>query len=243
MFAEKAHVALDRPDQAAECAHQRGLAGAVGAKHSDQFALGDFEIGIADDGCRAIAGGKSAHGQQRRLLRRKRTRAGAVGVLTGAEIGFTHCRIGGDLSGCAFGDLGAGIEHDDVVGHAHHQIHVVLDQDHGHAGGGKLAQQSADRRAVLRVQAGRRLVERKHARADRERAGDFDQPFVDMRQRGRRPFERTGVADKGEQAFGDLGARRHRVCRRRKTRRQACRACSAIRTLSRTDMVSNNWLV
>ena len=40
---------------------------------------------------------------------------------------------------------------------------------------------------------------------DRERAGDFDQPFVDMRERIRRPIERTFVTDKGEQAFSDLG--------------------------------------
>ena len=92
-----------------------------------------------------------------------------------------------------------------MVGDAHHQIHIVLDQDHGHAHGRELAQQRTDRRGILRVQPCRRLIEREHARPDRERAGDFDQPFVDMRERIRRPIERTFVADKGEQAFSDLG--------------------------------------
>ena len=156
-------------------------------------------------GCGAIAGRQRADCHQRLLRNRERLFAAALRLLAGAEVGFQHRRIGGHLSGRSFGDLGAGVEHDHMAGDAHHQIHVVLDQDHGHAHGRELAQQRTDRRGILRVQPCRRLIEREYARPDRERAGDFDQPFVDMRERIRRPIERTFVADKGEQAFSDLG--------------------------------------
>ena len=205
-FAEEAYLTFDWPQQAGQRTHQRGLASAVGAKDSNQLALGNFEIGPPHHGCGAVAGGQRADCHQR-LLRSYRDGlfAAALRLLAGAQVGFQHGRIGGHLSGRSLCDHGAGVEHDHMVGDAHHQIHIVLDQDHGHAHGRELAQQRTDRRGVFRVQPCRRLIEREHARPDRERAGDFDQPFVDMRERIRGPLQRTPIADEGEQAFSDLG--------------------------------------
>ena len=52
----------------------------------------------------------------------------AVPPRRNAEIGGDDARIVARLGGRAVGDLLAIIEHDDVVGDAHHHAHVVLDQ-------------------------------------------------------------------------------------------------------------------
>ena len=67
-----------------------------------------------------------------------------------------------------------------MVGDAHHQRHVVLDQDHGEAGIGELAQNGAERGLVGAHQAGGRLVEQQHGGGCCQRAGDLDQATIDM---------------------------------------------------------------
>ena len=51
------------------------------------------------------------------------------------QIDFAHARIGGYLLGRALDQNGAGDEHGDAAGEPEHQIHVVLDQEHGNGGG------------------------------------------------------------------------------------------------------------
>jgi hypothetical protein len=75
-----------------------------------------------------------------------------------------------------------------------------------------------------------------HAWPDRERASDFDQPFVHMRERIRGPFERAFVADKGKQTFGDFGIVAALAAGEKMRRKPAT-------TLSITDIDSKSWLV
>ena len=129
-------IGRSRPDNARISV---GLAGAVGAKDRNKFAFGNFEIGSPHHGCGAVASRQGVDCHQRRLRNRGGTFAAALSLLAGAQVSFQYGWIGGHLSRRSFGDLGAGIEHDHMVGDAHHQIHVVLDQDDRHAGGGELA--------------------------------------------------------------------------------------------------------
>ena len=61
-------------------AHQRRLAGAVGAEHGDQLALLDLEIDVADHVERAVAGTEPLGGEQRCRSGRQRLLAVARGV-------------------------------------------------------------------------------------------------------------------------------------------------------------------
>ena len=68
----------------------------------------------------AVAGGQSVDAQEL-------SHAGL------AEIDLAHARIGGDLGGRAFDQHRAVHQHGDALGEAEHHVHVVLDQQHGHA--------------------------------------------------------------------------------------------------------------
>ena len=154
----------------------------------------------------AIARRERAHGQQEFFLRRQRALSPAVGLLADAKISLAHGRRCRDFERRAFCDLGAGVEHDDVARNAHDQLHVVLDQDNCDPDGGELAQQYVDRRRVLGVKPGSRLIEREHGGANGQRAGDLDETLVDVGKRAGRPVDRSDITDEGEQAFGDRAA-------------------------------------
>ncbi len=84
-----------------------------------------------------------------------------------------------DLARRAVGDLGAVVEHDDMVGDLHHHRHVVLDQQDG--GAVLLAdreQQRVELEALARVEAGGRLVEAEQHRIGAHRARDFEPALV-----------------------------------------------------------------
>ena len=169
--------------------------------------------------------------------------APALGLLACAQIGLAappdRRR---DLVRRPLGDLGAGVEHDDVVRHAHHQLHVVLDQDHRDAERGKLAQQLAE--AAVSARRARRPARRAPARgAQRKRARDLDQPLVDVRQRARGRVERTAIADEGEQAFGERGARRVVLRARRTRRRRAGRGAARSARCRSPSGCSNSCVV
>src|SRR5919202_683901 len=48
-----------------------------------------------------------------------------------SEIGLDHTRVVLDLLRRSLGDLFAVVEHGDAVRDAHHDLHVMLDQEHG----------------------------------------------------------------------------------------------------------------
>src|SRR6218665_2222804 len=99
-----------------------------------------------------------------------------------AEVGFDDLRVGLYVGGPAFGNLLAKVQHQDLVANAHHHVHVVLDQDHGDAVVANLADDGHQFLDVRRRQSRRRLVEQQQLRRQRQRAGNFQQPLLAIRQ-------------------------------------------------------------
>ena len=90
-----------------------------------------------------------------------------------AEIGLNDSLVGLDCRGRAFRDLDPIIEYDDVIGDRHHQIHVVLDHEDRDPESADLYDELAEFRRLLRIEAGRRLVEEQKLRLCCERASEF----------------------------------------------------------------------
>src|ERR671912_278787 len=57
----------------------------------------------------------------------------AVGVVVGTEVGVDHGGVLHHRARVAFGDHAALGHHDDPVGDVPNHVHVVLDEEHGHA--------------------------------------------------------------------------------------------------------------
>src|SRR5262245_38118524 len=64
------------------------------------------------------------------LLQGGSSRWRGIGQILGSKIGLDHTRIDLDLTGSAFCELLAVIEHCYTVGDSHYEIHVVLDEQH-----------------------------------------------------------------------------------------------------------------
>ena len=171
MSPASAHHAAERPQD-------RRLAGAVGAEQGADVALVDRE----------------ADAVQRLLLAVKRVEPGdfehhrpRAHRVAGAEIGADHLFVMLHLGRRALGDLAAEIERDDLVGDRHHQVHVVLDEQHGDLA---LVAHPADERAqfadLLVVEAAGRLVEQQQLRL-RRRARAPARPACACRAAARRP--------------------------------------------------------
>ena len=94
-------------------------------------------------------------------------------------------------AGGAAGDDAAVVEADDAVGHAHHHLHVVLDQQHGDAERADAGQQLHEARGLGRVHAGHRLVEQQQLRLGGKRDRDLEQPQLAVGQRGRQLLGRA----------------------------------------------------
>ena len=96
------------------------------------------------------------------------------------------------------------VEHDDPVGDAAGEVHLVGDHDHGHALIGERlhdAQHLADR---LRVERRGRLVEQHQRRLHRERAGDRDPLLLAAGELRRMLVGLLGEADLAQQLLRAL---------------------------------------
>src|SRR3954454_23637205 len=86
------------------------------------------------------------------------------------EVGLDDALVLAHLLRQTLGDLLAVIEHGDALRHAHHDLHVVLDQEDGEPTlVAELLHERGELRRLLRVHARRRLVEQQHLRVGRER--------------------------------------------------------------------------
>ena len=94
------------------------------------------------------------------------------------------------------------LEDRDPLGDAHDHLHVVLDEEHGHA---LLVADLLDERrelgGLLRVHARGRLVEEEELRVRRERARDLEPPLIAVRERA------GALLVPARQAAVDRGAR------------------------------------
>ena len=87
-------------------------------------------------------------------------------------------------SGRPCGDETPVVEHVDLLGDAHDQLDVVLDEQHGDAGVADVADLLDQMGALGRVHAGRRLVQEEQARLGGQRPGDLDQALRPVGQAG-----------------------------------------------------------
>src|SRR4051794_7151948 len=99
------------------------------------------------------------------------------------EVGLDDALVLAHFLRQPLGDLLAVVEHGDPLGHAHHDLHVVLDQkDRESALVAELLHERSELRRLLRVHAGGGLVEQQHLRVGRERARDLEPALVAVRQ-------------------------------------------------------------
>ena len=105
-------------DHAADGAQGGGLACAVGAEDDDDLAPRRCEVDAVQHLHGAVARGAR--------LDERRPRAGSrIGAPRYASMTAGSC---GTAAGRPVGDLAAEVDHDDLVGDAHHHVHVVLDE-------------------------------------------------------------------------------------------------------------------
>ena len=82
-----------------------------------------------------------------------------------SQIGGDHALVAPDLGRRSIGDDRAMIEHRDPIGNGQNEIHVVLDQQHGHPHALELADDHRERADLLGDQAGGGLVEQQYTRS------------------------------------------------------------------------------
>ena len=103
----------------------------------------------------------------------------------------------------------------DAAARAHHQAHVVVDQQDRHALGRQAADHLAERRGLVGVEAGRRLVEQHEPRPRGEGAPEVDQALPAVGQLARAGLGLRGEAepldDLVDSGDGGRAAGRHRV--------------------------------
>ncbi len=87
------------------------------------------------------------------------------------------------------------VEHDDVVGDAHHHAHVVLDQQQRTAGFADFAEQRRQFLALARIEPGGRLVEAQQHRIGAHGARDLQPPLRAIGQRAGRIVGTRNQAD------------------------------------------------
>ena len=168
---------------------ERRLADTVPAEHREAGAFGKRQRYAVEHHGGAVAGAHIVEREQR-LGHDSCSRRRLVERF--AEIDRAHPRIGGDLLRAAFDQNPPADHDDDPRGKAKHQLHVMLDEQHGDfarqtGNGGKQFL------AFLARHAGCRLVEQQNLRARRKRERDLKQALLAVSE-----FARHAVADRIE---------------------------------------------
>ena len=102
------------------------------------------------------------------------------------------------------GNRFAGVQHQQLIGDAHDQRHVVFHQHHSDVESGQLAEQCGELIGVASAEARCRFVEQQYCRARGQCAGNLDQTAVDMGQFIGGGIHRALIADQCEQLHGDV---------------------------------------
>ena len=122
-----------------------------------------------------------------------------------SEVGGRHVGVGPDHRRCALRDDLAEVEDDETVAHRHHQVHVVLHQEHRHAIG-EPADPRSQRVHLALGEPARRLVEQQELRLRHEGAGQRGPLLNCVGERGGHP---AGVVRGTELVEHGHGPRRH----------------------------------
>src|SRR2546426_1529363 len=180
------HAAATGMDHAGDRTQGGGLAGAVGADAGDHLARTHRKVDVADDLQASIPRREVLDLEQRRFLAPGRGDARDVSrrlIRLFAQVGGDDLGVAADRGGLPSRQQLAEVEDVDVVANPHHQAHVVIDQQHRDVEPlPHRVQQLRQTRRLLRVEAGRRLVQQQQPRPHRERARDLDTPLDPRRQ-------------------------------------------------------------
>ena len=156
----KRTVPKDGVVQPGDHPQRRRLARAVGAEQRDDLALIDRDREVVQGRDGAVADLHACHLEQ---CHQSASCAGVVFAVGCAQVGVDHDRVLLDLGRRALRDHLAEVEHDDPLRHRHHELHVVLDQQHGDAQlGAHLADQLPELDLLGRVGPRRGLVQQQH---------------------------------------------------------------------------------
>ena len=162
-----------KPGDRAQC---RGLARPVGADERDALAFVDGQRHALERLDVAVEGMDLVDLEQRHQTAPSDACGRAVLL---AEVGLDHARVVAHRRRVALGDLLAVVEHRDLLGDAHHDLHVVLDEQDGEA---PLVAQALHERGegigFLGVHARRGLVEQQQLGVGGQRPGDLDASLV-----------------------------------------------------------------
>ena len=107
--------------------------------------------------------------------------------LHAAQVGLKHQGVAADIRRLAAGNASAAVQYRHLVGHLHHQFHVVLHQQHGVAGASLSADVHRDLGGLFRVQSGHRFVQQHQSGIAHEGAGHLDPFLLAVGQRRCRP--------------------------------------------------------
>ena len=118
--------------------------------------------------CVGVLGGHLFGDLLQRLVGEQRV-VTEVGVVVGAEVGVDHGRVGHHRVGGPLGHEPALGHHRHPVGDVAYDVHVVLDEEHGHALVAQAWMWPEQRLGQRRVHAGHRLVEHDHLRVAHQR--------------------------------------------------------------------------
>src|SRR5690242_6612534 len=94
-------------------------------------------------------------------------------LVVNAKVGLDNSRIALHVGWLAFCNLDAVVQHDDVVGDGHHQVHVMLDHQDAHAALANAQEELAKLSRLLGVQTGSGLVEQQELGLSSQCAGLF----------------------------------------------------------------------
>ncbi len=149
------------------------------------------KVANLEQGRGRLDGGRRRRGRHVHLLRSGNVRRGLLCL--SSEIGGDHRGILRDRRRRTIGDLSAEVENGDVAADAHHQPHVVVDEQHGQPVLVELLDQRPDPVLLGRVHSRGGLIEDQQMGIERERPRDLEPSLVPVRQRGGPPFaERVG---------------------------------------------------
>ena len=180
-----------RADEAGDRPQERRLARAVGAEHRGDARLRDVDRDVVERDHRAV-------GRPQRLNAQHRPRP---------QVGVEHAWVDLDVGRLARGQAAAEVEHDDAVADRHHQVHVVLDQQHRRLGRER-PDAGAELGHVVLVEAARRLVEQQQA-GPRDQRARQRHPLLDAeRQAAREPVGASATPRSSSAASASARSRR-----------------------------------
>src|ERR1039458_151966 len=92
-----------------------------------------------------------------------------------AQIRFEHGGISAHVGGCALCEHGASMQNDDLLAQAHHEGHVVLDEEEADTLPVEVENMLADALDQRGVDAAGRLIEQDQLRSGHHHGGQFEQ--------------------------------------------------------------------